>query len=579
MNKKLIFPLAASLALIIAVACSPTAKPTAPAAPGQPSPASPGPGAPSSAGSNTINFVIGSENDPVMRNIVQPWFSSQKWTATYGILGSVDQKLLCETGKMVDNQGHAYNVMWPANKTWALICDEHKILVDNPSPAFYTPIVIAWPASGPIEALGWTGKAISLDDVVAQVKQGRQLWTSNLTQSNSGAVTAIALWNKVAGNDPSTPLTLEQVNNPAVISQVHDFYSLVNHGAASTAYVTNNCLAAPNCDMLVTYETLAIQHNLADPKNLLHVAYLADAFLYSDATPQFIQNGLPDDAAKKQMFDAFLKYMQTPEAEQKLIALGERPAQNGLRLDPNNPSIRSVFNPDWGIQPTIKIQPITLPEGPVLEQLFYNYQTSARPAYDLVEVLDRSGSMRDSGKWDELIKGLGYITDKDQATNYQLLANPGDLTTFITFSGQVDYVSPTVTGDDYAAFAGIYNKIKADSTGSTTDIFGALNKALDVFGQHPQVESRKHLLILMTDGIQNASSTINSYLQRWKSVSNLKVIAVGIGPDVDVDQLHQIVDPMQGLVILTDPNFKPSKWNEAKASGILDAIRQTVGSK
>src|SRR5262249_52344786 len=77
--------------------------------------------APAASDAKTIYFVIGSENEAVMKNIVQPWFTSQGWTANYQKLGSVDQKILLQSGKMADSSGTSYNVMWPANKAWALI--------------------------------------------------------------------------------------------------------------------------------------------------------------------------------------------------------------------------------------------------------------------------------------------------------------------------------------------------------------------------------------------------------------------------------------------------------------------------
>ncbi|MFZ1042846.1 MAG: VWA domain-containing protein [Anaerolineales bacterium] len=541
---------------------------------------------PVSAGPDTVHFVIGSENRAVMDDIVIPWFAQQKapdgsyWKADYKVLGSVDQKILLQSGKVSDANGVAFNVMWPANKTWSLIGDTHHLLVDNPSPAFYTPIVLAWPAGGSIDELGWTGKAISLDDVTAQVAAGKQLWTSNLTQSNSGAIFGIGLWNKYAGNDPTTPLTMDQVNDPTILAKVQKFYATVNHSASSTGYVTDNCRAAPNCDFLVTYETLAIQNNLNPKQTKLHIAYISDVFMYSDATPQFVKNGLADDAAKQAIFNSFLTYMASPDGVQKLIAHGERPAQGGLRLDETDPTIRSIFNPDWGVNPTLKLQPITLPEGPVLEQLFYNYQVAARPAYDMVLCLDRSGSMQGE-KWNELMTGLSYITDPNLAKAQELLANPNDLTTFITFSSDVTPIA-TVQGADYGAFGKVYQSIAATGPGGNTDIYGCLSKALEQFAADPVLPGRKHLLLLMTDGQQTINGTLNDYLARWQSIPDLSVIAVGIGidiTDIDVAQLHQIVDPMKGTVIVVNSSYQPAAWNEVQASDVLSAMKQAVGSK
>lgn len=533
----------------------------------------------------TVHFLIGSENRAVMDKIVVPWFAQQKapdgtnWHADYMVLGSVEQKNLLQSGSIVDSDGTPFNVVWPANKTWALIGDTHHLLVDNPNPVFYTPIVLAWPVSSPIEKLNWTGKSISLDDVMAQVQAGRHLWTSNLTQSNSGAIFGIGIWNKYAGNDSNTPLTMDQVNDPAVLAKVRQFYASVNHAASSTGYVTNNCVVAPNCDFLITYETLAIQNNLNPNNTPLHVAYISDVFMYSDATPQFVRNGLPDDAAKQSIFNAFLAYMQTSDGVQKLISLGERPAQGGLRLDETDPSVRSVFNPAWGIQPTIKLQPITLAEGPVLERLFYNYQVAARPAYDMVMCLDRSGSMQ-GAKWDQVLTGLSYITDQTKATAQELLTNPEDLTTIITFSSQVTPIG-TVTGADYSRFAKIYQSIAATGAGGNTDIFGCLSKALDQFQHDPVMPGRQRLLFLMTDGQQTEPDTIDDYLARRGNIPDLRIIVVGIGlqiSDIDVAQLHQIADP-QGTVIVVNSGFKPSAWNELQANDVLSAMKMAIGSK
>jgi ABC-type glycerol-3-phosphate transport system substrate-binding protein len=71
---------------------------------------------PVSSGDQTLYFVMGSENEAVMQNIVQPWFKQQGWTANYTKLGSVDQKILLQSGQMVDSRGVAFNVMWLANK-------------------------------------------------------------------------------------------------------------------------------------------------------------------------------------------------------------------------------------------------------------------------------------------------------------------------------------------------------------------------------------------------------------------------------------------------------------------------------
>ena len=86
----------------------------------------------------------------------------------------------------------------------------------------------------------------------------------------------------------------------------------------------------------------------------------------------------------------------------------------------------------------------------------------------------------------------------------------------------------------------------------------------------------------MTDGQQTINGTLNDYLARWQSIPDLSVIAVGIGidiTDIDVAQLHQIVDPMKGTVIVVNSSYQPAAWNEVQASDVLSAMKQAVGSK
>ena len=214
-----------------------------------------------------------------------------------------------------------------------------------------------------------------------------------------------------------------------------------------------------------------------------------------------------------------------------------------------------------------------------MEQLFYNYQVAARPAYDMVMCLDRSGSMQ-GDKWNQLLVGLSYITDEDKAKAQELLANPNDLTTIITFSSDVTPLG-TVNGADYSAFSKIYQNIATTGAGGSTDIFGCLSKAINQFRSDPVLAGRQHLLFLMTDGQQTMSTTIDDYLAHRNDISDLKVIVVGIGiniGDIDVSQLHKIADPT-GTVIIVNSRFKPTAWNELQANDVLSAMKMAIGSK
>src|SRR5689334_19204044 len=83
-----------------------------------PGPLSPDQVTPQPTADKTMSFVIGSESEQFMLQVVQPWFQAQGWQAPYVKLGSVDQKILLQSGKVVDQNGQAYNVVLPASQIW-----------------------------------------------------------------------------------------------------------------------------------------------------------------------------------------------------------------------------------------------------------------------------------------------------------------------------------------------------------------------------------------------------------------------------------------------------------------------------
>ena len=115
---------------------------------------------PVSAGPDTIHFVIGSENRAVMDDIVIPWFAQQKapdgsyWKADYKVLGSVDQKILLQSGKVADANGVALTSCGPRTKP-GLCRGTHHLLVDNPSPDFIR--LSCLPGRPVVPLISWAG--------------------------------------------------------------------------------------------------------------------------------------------------------------------------------------------------------------------------------------------------------------------------------------------------------------------------------------------------------------------------------------------------------------------------------------
>ena len=494
---------------------------------------------PTSANANAkvLNIVAGSEQQKVLDEVVVPWCRKHGITCNYTLLGSVDQARLLATGKA------PYDAFWFASSVFEQLGDTANQLRDV-QPMFTTPIVFAgWKSE--MQRLGLTGPNVTIGDILKVVTSGKTtVWATNPTQSNSGATALFAFLNYFAGNQPGEQLTLDQLNEPKVKQGITRFIRSIARTPPSTGTMMDDCIANDKvCKTMFTYEDLVIEKNqelVKEGHEPLYMVYPRGSLAISDAPLGFLPHG--DNPDKEATFKALQEYMLSPDAQAKVEAFGRRPYTSiGVSLPGADPK---VFNPDWGVQPTVKEQTITYPDAAVIEQVLANYQLAYRRPVNVAYCLDGSGSMGSNGGWDGVEQSVKILFDPATAAKYLLQISPKDRTTVLVFSDRIDF-RQTVDGSGAADLSALRQHLASEQPGGGTAIYSCLQEATNEVESQPG-DNRKKLIVLMTDGQNNAGLTeVPANLRAAK----VPVIAIAYGDDTDTATLKAIATETGGSFI------------------------------
>jgi len=505
-----------------------------------------------------LNIVAGSEQDVVLKQFVVPWCKQHSITCNLVEQGSVDQARFL---KMRDNR---FDVYWFASSVFEQIGDQANVLKDV-QPMFITPLVYAgWKSQ--MQKLGFVGRPdVSIAEILNAVENHKTTaWLTNPTQSNSGATVLFGFLNYFAGNKPQNALTMEQLRSAPVQDGISQFIRAMDQTPPSTGTLMNSCIANPQrCQTLFVYEDLIIEKNqelVKQGHEPFYVVYPKESLAIADAPMGFYPHNNSSDNAKRQVFDQLQQYLHSDSVQQQLVHLGRRPITSiGLSL--SNPDL-SVFNPDWGIKATLKLQPITYPSPAVMTAALDLYQTKYRQPVDLDYCLDSSGSMSESNKWDHLKNAAQLVFDQNLAKEYYLQANPMDITTVMLFNDDIVDNPQTVQGNDPAQMHSLFQFIDNHSPNGGTNFYTCLSKAAELIKQH-QGEARKRLLILMTDGMSDTNGRDDA-INALKAIG-VPVVCIPFGQDADESQLRYIATQTGGTVTARED--------------IVTALREATGYK
>jgi Ca-activated chloride channel family protein len=485
----------------------------------------------------TLNIIAGSEQQAVLEQVVEPWCQAHGVTCDYQLAGSVDQERILQAGNA------PYDAFWFASSVFEQLGNTSGQLRDV-QPMFTTPIVFAG-FKPEMRQLGLIGAHPTLAQLVGLVESHTTtVWTTNPTQSNSGATTLLQFLGHFANNQPTEPLTASELTEPAVTAGIQTFVRGFAQTPPSTGTMMAQCVAQPgNCKTLFTYEDLVIQYDqqlTAEGRAPLYAVYPKDGLAISDAPLGFYPHG--NDTAKEQTFLALQRYLLSPTGQAKVEALGRRPIQSiGLNLPNAN---LHVFNPAWGIEANIEEPTVHYPDASVIQAVLNDYQLTYRVPVSAYYCLDNSGSMapvsqQGDGGWQGVSQAANLLFNPAQASQLLLQINPNDRTTVDIFNNG-SKVRYTVIGNDPQKLLALRNDITDEQPGGTTGIFRCLNRAAQYFAAEGN-DGLKRLVILMTDGQDNQGGNTDAI-----AAEHVPVIAIGFSSQADMKTLQAIATATGG---------------------------------
>ena len=166
---------------------------------------------------------------------------------------------------------------------------------------------------------------------------------------------------------------------------------------------------------------------------------------------------------------------------------------------------------------------------------------------DLVLVLDRSGSMSGE-KIEQARQALHFILDH---------LNPEDRFSIVAFNDRLDVFSRRLEPAEAGILEKAHGFVDALIADQGTDIDGALQRGLDIFGGSDAQPGRTQLVVFLTDGLPTVGLTDPTRIVERAGRTNTRVEArvhvFGVGYDVNSHLLDQLAGENGGSVTYVQP--------------------------
>lgn len=151
--------------------------------------------------------------------------------------------------------------------------------------------------------------------------------------------------------------------------------------------------------------------------------------------------------------------------------------------------------------------------------------------YDILTILDTSGSMK---MYHKLNNAKAIISDFAKKRKNDRLG--------LVIFGNIAYIASPLTYDK-KIFNDILSRIYAGIAGESTAIYDALFLSTNLFKTS---KAKNKIAILITDGIDNSSSTPKDLVIKTLKKEKIKVYTIGLGRDVNTKDLEKIAKETGG---------------------------------
>ena len=159
------------------------------------------------------------------------------------------------------------------------------------------------------------------------------------------------------------------------------------------------------------------------------------------------------------------------------------------------------------------------------------YKNQNKKGYDILAVLDTSGSMQLQHK----------LNNAKAILNDFIHKRKNDRVGLVVF-GNIAYIASPLTFDK-KNFSEILKRVYPGIAGNQTAIYDALFLSTTLF-KHSIAKNK--IVILVTDGIDNASSTPKDLVIKTLKQNHIKVYSIALGMDVDSKALENIAKSTNG---------------------------------
>lgn len=470
----------------------------------------------------TFHIVAGSEQQS-FEPIVKAFCEQNHVTCVFDYKGSLD------IGLMLAGDGAPQaDAVWPASSVWLDMYDSHRRVKDAKTIAS-SPVILGVRMAKAKE-LGWTGKPVTMNDILEAVKAGKlSFLMTSATQSNSGASAYLAMLAASFG----TPDRLDPraINDPAARGKAKALLKGVARSSGSSGWLKELYLSSAESghpfDGMWNYESVLKETNDAlrtKGGELLYAIYPAEGTSYANAPLGYVEHG--QDAKTREFFTALQAYLLTPDVQAKIAADGRRTAPGMAK--------QAQAEPDWNFDPSRVVPSIALPEAKAISAALTLYQEVLRRPSLTAICLDFSGSMQGTGE-DQVQRAMATILTPSEASKSLIQWTAVDRILILPFDGRVRTV---MSGDGTpASQARLLSEVQQQKADDGTDMYACAEKAMEEM--QPFLKSGQYLpaIVIMTDG---RSDQHNGFNEKWAGEGHaLPIFGVTFG-DADKSQLDEL---------------------------------------
>src|SRR6266545_4925437 len=448
--------------------------------------------------------------------------------------------------------GQLKTTIWsPSASTWLEVLKQES---GNPNvavsarPLVLTPVVISmWKPMA--EALGWPNKPIGWGDMLALINDpqgwgkfghpewGRFSWGHTDPEISTSALsTLLAEFYAAVGKQKN--LTVADVQNPKSQQFIRDLGKGIKHYGYNTLVFSDNMqkFGVSYISAFPMEEITLIDFNKnKSPQVPLVAIYPKEGTFWHD-DPFIVMASA--STGEQQAAEQFFNFLLTPDSQKLAMSFGFRPANVDVPLaDP--------VSITYGVQPQGVQNILPFPPADVLVAAKQTWAHNRKRA-DVILVVDVAGSMEDNGKLDQAKAGLGAFLQR---------ILPEDRVGLVTFSSKTQLaVDPAPLGQNRVALDDAIQAMRPQGKTAIYDGLIAGKQALDALP--PDKEERIKAIVLITDGLENASQTSFEALKGSFDETGISIFPVAYGSESDQSEatktLQSIVDFSKTILVKGD---------------------------